>query len=1377
MIRVKVFFCGMLMLVLFAPAHGYAQGSAPFGLPAGLPVPRWVTLADWQHPNVFKIDSLIDLYRERHTSTGQATGTDDEDFYEDPYLTAYIRWRNKMSPFVAADGSIHYDPGYNRQQLIESIENQSKAKATHDTRRTTSASNWSILGPTETFKAPGGIANNHQANIYCMAIAPSNHSVLYAGSEPGSFFRSADKGLHWTSVSDGLSSCESRSIAIDPYDENIVYTYDATSGSLLKTISGGATWSVLSTYTGGGGNATAINRNTGRVLITGSTSIYYSDNAGLTWTMASGSTVTGTLYDLVLNPVGTDTVYAVGSTSGSLIVLLRSTDGGTSFANVTGSVAAASTNGARLAVSPANTNYVYCIDLSSSVPPVLIRSTDMGTTWAATITSTVTGLTGSSATTGLGMSDGQGFYDLSIMVSPTNVNDVIVGTTTTYKSTDGGFNFTPLGGYHGPFGLHPDLQQAVALGGDAYIATDGGVNYSTDFFTNIANWSVRNNGLRSSDFWGFGQGWDEDIVVGGRYHNGNTAISELYTGGKALSLGGGEDATGHVFHGYSRVVGFRDIGTVTIPTALTGAVLNGSSDVPNSLWPQEDYYGKFSSKLVTDPRYAHIFYLGKDSILWKSSNRGASYIALHNFGDGNSVWRFEIARSKPSVLYVCTTTGLYKSTDAGTTWSLLTLPVPWQYYNTDIAVNPLNEQEVYLCMANGTAANKVFKSLDGGTTWVNITGATLSGKKVAFLQFQGGTMSGVYVITNTRPSKVYYRDSTMSDWTDYSIGLPQSLVAREGALIFYRDSKIRLAGNCSVWESPLYSVGAPVAQPMADRQYVGCARDTVSFYDYSMNDYTGATRSWSFPGAAWVSSTTSRTPQVVYPGPGSYSVSLTVTDALARTNTHTVDSMIIVADDHCAPDTVAGTCLQLNGTSQTVNLGKVNINSDHFSISCWIQPKGLQSSFAQIVSHDVYPGSGGYGFGFGFKFNGYTPNLTLCYTDSLVNYYNSSSLVCDSTKWNFVVLTYSPTGVTLYLNGVGEVVNSNPSMPVIDLSQTPFIINFDDHPGQGSKYNGKIDEVKFYDYTLSQSEVREKMHLITDPFSETGLLKYFQFNQYDALSGYLYDVKANFNTFVPAANIVTSTAPVATGRVFRNPAVNSGGLNSLAPADVKLHLPVAGTYPDGEVVAFHLFSNPDTKPDTRPLVKGYFIINNYGTNASFTQPDSMILSGLKITYPGYRPGDFRLFSRATGDFGNTWGPQLDSAVTFVYSPVNSSLTWSSGTHITSFNSQFVIVNNDTAYHNNSVKNQAADLWKVSDIYPNPCKDWCKIDIYAPVAVAGPVYCSLTDITGRELLRVTEQLKMGNNTILIAVPALSAGTYIINIQLPGGGTETRKLEVE
>ncbi len=1361
-------------LIMINQSNLVAQQNSPFNIPATVQVPEWVIQTDWNNPNIYKIDSLIKLYKnvEKSNNNVDYQKKDMLESDEEPYMIAYIRWRNQMTPFIKPNGFIKYDSNFYINHLENAISIQDSKKNQLENLQNNN-SNWKPLGPVETFHHSNKGAACSQVNIYQIAISESNPNVLYSASETGIIFKSLDKGLNWTSVSDQLPAIGCNSLIVDPKNENIVYC-NASGYALLKTINGGSTWSMLKSYTGKGGERIVINPKNGRILIIGETSIYYSDNEGTDWIQSKGSTIVGYYYDMILNPKSADTVYAVGSSNNKEILMYRSTDGGTNFTKITNGLAGIENAGARFGVSIANSSIVYCIALGNTTGPKLLKSTDRGNSWKIAVSSSNTSLTGGGNKTGLDMSNGQGFFDLDIVIDSKNANNVIVGTTTAYKSIDGGLNFAPLGGYGGPFGIHPDIQCTRTLGDDTYIATDGGVNYSSDFFSELSNWSVRNNGLTGSDFWGFGQGWEEDIVVGGRYHNGNTAIFENYNDGNALALGGGEDATGHVFHGRERTVGFRDIGTYSIPSDLNGKVLK--AEFSNSLWPQDDYYGLFSSKLVIDPRYSNVFYVGKDSILWKSSNSGASYISLNNFGNGNRVWRFEIARSNYNVIYLCATYGVYKTTDAGNSWTKLTLPVTYNSYNSDIAVNPLNENEVYVCMAHNAAKDKVLMSKDGGSTWINITGKSLENTTVAYLQYHGGTDGGVYAITssNYTATKVFYRDNSMNEWLDYSNGIPQNYYARNGGLIFYRDNKMRLAGSRGVWETLLYTNASPVAQPMSDKKYIACSKDTVRFSDYSMLNYANAKWQWSFPGASWVSDSTVRNPKVLYSKLGNYSVTLTVTDSTGKSNTKTVKDMVSLIADNCMPDTLVGNCLKMNGTSQTVNLGKVNINSNTFSISCWVKPSGNQNSFAQLISHYGCPGSPNYGLGVGFTFSGYTPNLQLCYTDETVNYSNYSGLFCDSTQWNFVVLTYSPTGVKIYLNGNYSPVNTK-NMPVLDLSQTPFYVNADIH-NQGGRYKGQIEEIKFYDYTLNQDEVREKMHLIqNEPQLEKGLVKYFQFNKYDPISETVYDALSGDKSDIPTANIVASTAPIGTGTFSRKTNVNSAGIHSFEDADIDLYLPVDGIYPDGEVVAFHLQNNPDQSPDNKLILPGYFIVNNYGKNLLFTQPDSVKFRNLNVNVPYYNAGNFKLYNRRSGDFAKTWSNELDSANTFLYEINNSSLTWTNCTNFKRFG-QFVIVNqNEIPTSVNQDYNLNSNDFEVSEMFPNPTKEFCTFSIKS--TKNQHLGISISDISGNTVYKVTEEINIGKNTILLNLPKLSTGMYFVNIKLVNEVSIIRKLIVE
>ena len=1363
-------------LILFMGLSSFAQNVNPFQLPASIPIPSWINKVDWNKPNVREIGKLIAEYKkseEYMLSKKLNEQKNTNDYYkqevEEPYETAFIRWEMKMrmEQAIEFDGKIKIDNEKLKQKLKDDLLKQSA--------QTKSASmsngNWTSLGPIETFGSNNFGPADIQVNIYTFAIAPSNPNIIYCGTEPGGIFKTTDKGLTWHSVWDNIPAQQTQSIAIDYTNANIVY--GKFGNNILKTTNGGISWNLLTGYTGGSGEKIIILEATGRIITIGTTDVFYSDDNGTTWLQSVGVSSCTQLYDIHNMAGNSDTIYVSGRTSSYTLKLFRSVDGGANFSDVTGLNAAIKNSGSRFGVSLNNKNIIYCVALGHDEPPKILKSTDAGFSWSVIVSSTSTDLGGSNTTVGLGMSNGQGYYDLDMMVDPNNINNVIVGTTSIYKSLDGGFNFSPLGGYAGgPINMHVDVQCMRAIGNEAFISSDGGFLYSSDFFSDNNNSDARINGITGSAYWGFGQGWQEDITTGGRYHNGNDAMfSDNYGFGNSLAMGGGESGTGHVFPGRERTVGHNDIGVSKIPTSLAGGIQYNVNQ--NVLWPETDYYYKFHGTFFFHPSYRDVFYIGRDSILWKSTNAGNSYAALKNFGANDKVWRFDMARSNTNVMYVLTENGIYKTIDAGINWIALSLPVNYSFYNADIAVNPENENEVYICMANASANEKIFKSTNGGNSWINYTGSVTAGKYISSILFQGGTDGGIYAST-LDDTKVYYRDNTMADWIDYSTGIFLNHDISSPPIIFYRDNKLRLPGNRGIMETPLYSQGNPIAHAMSSLEFLGCEKDTVEFYDYSILNYSGATWQWTFPGASWISSTSVKNPKVLYANPGNYDVTLKVTDALGKISTKTFPNMIKFEASYCSTDTVIGKCLNLSSAfpNKDINIGTVNINSNTFSISTWVKPNGKQKSFSQIIGHYGCPGSPNYGIGYGITYANYAPNLELCYTDNQVIYFNDSGLQLDTNAWNNIVLTYSPTGVKLYLNGVAANLNNN-TMPALDLSLTPFYLNPDLHH-QGGAFNGLIDEVKIYNYTLSQNEVREKMHLIqNNPNLETGLVKYIQFNKLQENPYCVYDIIDGYKTLIVPNSITTSTAPVSTGTVFRNNSVNSGGLNSFPAAHVDMHLPATGTYPNGEMVAFHLRSNPDQNPDTRAIVPGYFIINNYGSNETFSSPDSLIFSSLKIPPSLYQASDFKLFKRNNFAFGPTWGNEIDSAASLVFiDTLNSVLKWSSLSGINSM-SQFVVVNGSalsTSIKNTPLQNTSS----VSLLYPNPTRENFYIEIDA--IKSNTAQFNIYDIKGILVYSVSQNVQKGKNKIMVMLPKLAEGIYDVNISLINDVIINKKLTI-
>jgi hypothetical protein len=280
---------------LFAQTGPGKRSDAIFNLPRSVPVPRWVTAIDWEHPNVHKIDAAIAAYErnDNHAKTSEEKENDEE-----PYRMAYMRWRRAMEPFIQADGSIIEQPGYYNRLLENAINAQKQKTRQAAGARIAGSANWTVLGPIESFNDKKTKVNG-QVNIFSMAIAPSDPNILYAGSETGTLFRSTNKGLNWVSISDALLPFTATSIAVDPANANVVYA-TSDKGQIIKTENAGADWTLLRNYNGGLSEKIVINKGTGRILAAGDKGVYYSNNQGATWQLASGSSA-DKMWDVEIN--------------------------------------------------------------------------------------------------------------------------------------------------------------------------------------------------------------------------------------------------------------------------------------------------------------------------------------------------------------------------------------------------------------------------------------------------------------------------------------------------------------------------------------------------------------------------------------------------------------------------------------------------------------------------------------------------------------------------------------------------------------------------------------------------------------------------------------------------------------------------------------------------------------------------------------------------------------------------------------------------------------------------------------------------------------------------------------------------------------------
>ncbi len=819
-------------------------------------------------------------------------------------------WRPAIAPFVSTDGNIEL-PDFkalnNKKALNSKIDNKSSKSGIAQKSSLVDNSNWTFWGPKRTVWRNTGANLNAgddapwQSNIFSIDVAASNNNILYAGSGTGFLNKSIDNGFTWDLIGkDYRFGGGIEAVAIHPTNPDIVYVSNST--GVHKTIDGGITWQKMSSF---GGPAIKIDPNNPQNIIAATfTGVYVSNDAGANW----AKTHAFSAWDVEFKPDDSNIVYAI-SKKGAYFDLIVSTDGGASFiSDVNFPTNLEEISGAVLAVTPANPGVVYLAMLSGDAAsgtnfPLVYKAQALlsgGRVWTEQIKGTVR--FGELSPTSF--ANGQGFYDLVLGVDPDDEDVLFFGTLAFFKSTNGGLDWTTVGGYGGNFNVHPDMQAIKMLGnGKIWLATDGGINFSSDNFSEVANWRVSIVGLHGSQMWGFDQGWNEDVIVGGRYHNGNVALKDIYND-KALRMGGAESPTGWIINSKPGQATFKDINknyTTSIPETIDHVVANKKyafTKQPNML-----NFGARRGNLLEHPNYSETLYLGQGTGVWKSTDMGATWNILHNFS-GNVMF-IEISHKNPEVMYADVQgVGLYKTEDGGLNWvvknnfigsGLGTLS--WRGY-LHFVISPYDENTIYLCPQKSKVGweGKVLKSTNGGDTWVNWSGTLPTSQYTKVLAIQP-TSSGedlVYVFNTSKQSDVssigesFFRKGNATNWEPFINNYPKQMNLLF-AKPFYRDGKIRIAGTDGVWESLLAEpTFAPEVNAWAEKPIYAC-NDTIRIADHSMLNHSGATWNWIVtPTPDYISDATSKSPKIVVGAPGNYTVQQEVTQGgVTYTKTHT----------------------------------------------------------------------------------------------------------------------------------------------------------------------------------------------------------------------------------------------------------------------------------------------------------------------------------------------------------------------------------------------------------------------------------------------------------------------------------------------------------
>lgn len=783
----------------------------------------------YQYPvNFYEINDNFIRYEKEHK--GQKI----------PIVKYYKLWRMAVEPYVDSEGNINVN---DISAIHAGLYAHQKNAYVKQKAASINNSNWTFLGPKQTYNIVGTTQETVpgtplQVNVYCIDVANTDNTILYCGTETGCVNKTTNRGLSWKQVgADYYFGGPVEAIVIDPEDTETVYV--SAGDQIHKTSDGGITWIPLLTEpTRFDAVKIKINPQDNNVILAAAAEgVYRSENKGNSWEMKLAYPTYAVEFDAA-NP---SIVYALSKNPSGNFTFVSSDNGGKSFTFDSGFPTIPDKSGGLLAVTTADPSIIYVSLLAKENDGdcvYIYKGTKEEDQFIWTLTKKgdyrMPAEQNGGDFQGGGFNPGWGYFDLIFDVSPINANTIFFGTCTAWKSTDGGYNFSKLGGYGGEFPLHPDIQDIKVLkSGETWISTDGGINHSTDFFTSVANWSNRTNGVVGSDFWGFDQGWNEDIIVGGRYHNGNTAIADFY-GDKSLGLLTGESPTGWVIKGKSRQVVFSDFNAgngVVLPKEHGGSI---EGYFPFTKHPNMDYYGGKRGNVVSHPNYYGTVYLGEGDGFWRSTDRGSTFELLHQFP--GRVRYFQISYKNPDVIYIdVVNNGLYRSEDGGITWvkkpSLTNGINGTSSWNGNLFfdISPYNENKIYACIAHGGLSNeigKVFYSNDGGDTWHDWTDGLNELTKCMVIQPTEEGKDLVYLfssaISGLNTAKVFCRKEDQANWESFDTNYPLGFRTIH-ALPFFRDAKIRVAGNAGVWESSMAdSLFSPLINPWVENKYCIC---------------------------------------------------------------------------------------------------------------------------------------------------------------------------------------------------------------------------------------------------------------------------------------------------------------------------------------------------------------------------------------------------------------------------------------------------------------------------------------------------------------------------------------------------------------------------
>ncbi len=342
--------------------------------------------------------------------------------------------------------------------------------------------------------------------------------------------------------------------------------------------------------------------------------------------------------------------------------------------------------------------------------------------------------------------------------------------------------------------------------------------------------------------------------------------------------------------------------------------------------------------------------------------------------------------------------------------------------------------------------------------------------------------------------------------------------------------------------------------------------------------------------------------------------------------------------------------------------------------------------------------------------------------------------------WHHYVLTYDGTTLKLYYDGY----LAGSSSPTLNtLAQDIYLGRWNN-----DYFDGKIDEVSYWNKALTEAEIRDLMHQPLDG-NEANLINYFNM---DGKSGAAFDlVTGKEGQLTGGITKTTSAAPFGLGTEFT--ATEANGAVTFSGTDLAANY---STQSGATVIVSKIEIEPNVTsgfPGSSTIFNNqYWVAHRHGSG-TFSAVVTFTLSEDLTALDQSTPGQIHLYSRDKGSDGS-WS--FLAAANSV-DPANEQAVFNG---LTAFNQQFMLARNTDPFINASVNSLPFRNIKMD----------CNYQQYA-YQLAGINLTANVDVTPPAGFLVSTNASSGFSTTLSLIPGGGAISETIYVRFTPASTGT------